>query len=98
MKIKNLTKKQIDKSVQALNAWDLNKAKTQISKTFEFENFVTALAFCAKIAVHAEVLGHHPDLQLTYGKVKVKITTHETKGLTKLDFDLAKRIDRLLQK
>ena len=51
------------------------------------------LAFVAKVAVHAEVMNHHPDIELSYGKVKVKLSTHDAKGLTTLDFELAKRID-----
>ena len=92
---KPLTKKQLEKSLGALSGWVVNKKETELSKSFAFSNFVTALAFCAKILVHAEVLNHHPELVVSYGKVKVKLTTHDAKGLTKLDFDLAKRIDSL---
>ena len=89
------TEKQIEKALQSLDGWRVNKAGTQLTRSFEFDNFVFALAFCAKIAVHAEVLDHHPELHLTYGTVKVKLSTHDVDGLTKLDFDLAKRIDEL---
>jgi len=98
MKMKPLTKKDIEKNLKSFSGWTVSKNETLLSKTFEFPNFVTALAFCAKIAVHAEVIGHHPDLELSYGKVKVKLTTHEIKGLSKLDFDLAKRIEGLKSK
>lgn len=95
MKKKLLKTKEITKYLKEFSGWTVNKAETQMSKTFNFPNFVTALAFCAKVAVHAEVLGHHPELELSYGKVKIKLTTHEIKGLSKLDFDLAKRIEGL---
>ncbi len=95
MKKKVLKTKEIAKHLKDFSGWTVNKAETQISKTFDFPNFVTALAFCAKVAVHAEVLGHHPDIELSYGKVKVKLSTHEIKGLSKLDFELAKRIEGL---
>ena len=75
--------------------WSVNSAGTQISRTFVMGSFVSGLAFVAKIAVHAEVLEHHPDIELTYSRVKVKLSTHDAKGLTALDFDLAKRIDEI---
>ena len=87
--------KQIDKALLSLSDWSVSKSGTQLSRSYTFDNFVVALAFCAKIAVHAEVLNHHPDLELSYGKVKVKLSTHDVKGLTKLDFELAKPIDKL---
>jgi 4a-hydroxytetrahydrobiopterin dehydratase len=98
MKKKALKTKEIEKHLKNFSGWTVNKAETQMSKTFEFKNFVAALAFCAKVAVHAEVLTHHPDIELSYGKVKIKLSTHEIKGLSKLDFELAKRIDGLESK
>lgn len=94
-KPKILKPKDIDKKIAELSGWKLNTGKTQMHKTFEFPSFITALAFVAKITVHAEVLQHHPDIELSYGKVRVKLTTHDVKGLTKNDFELAKRINQL---
>lgn len=90
---KLLSKKDVQKSLKELSDWKLNTKETEISKSYEFSSFITALAFVAKVAVHAEVLGHHPDVELSYGKVKLKISTHDAKGLTKIDFELAKSID-----
>jgi len=98
MKVKQLKTKEITKMLEDFSGWSVNKGETQLSKTFVFPNFVAALAFCAKVAVHAEVLSHHPDIELSYGKVKIKLTTHEAGGLSKLDFKLAKKIDRLESK
>lgn len=78
-----------------ISDWNLNTKQTELSKSFEFSSFVNGLAFIAKIAVHAEIMGHHPDIELTYHKVKVKLSTHDVKGLSKADFELAKRIDGL---
>ncbi len=76
-----------------LPAWNINSKQTEISRSFEFANFLSGLAFIAKVAVHAEILNHHPEIELTYTKVKIKLTTHDIKGLSSLDFELAKRID-----
>lgn len=90
-----LKPKDVEKRFKTISEWQLNAKCTQLTRVFTFPNFISGLAFAAKITVHAEVLQHHPDIELSYGKVKVKLTTHEVKGLTKLDFELAKRIDKL---
>lgn len=92
---KPLTGNQIAKKVSQLSGWQLNKKETELTKTFATHSFVKGLSFVAKIAVHAEVLGHHPDIELSYAKVKVKLTTHDVKGLTTKDFELAKKIEAL---
>lgn len=87
-----------EKEVEKHAGWELNKAQTTITKSYTFPSFISALAFVAKVAVHAEVLDHHPDIELSYGKVKVKLTTHKTASLTKLDLALAERIDGIKNK
>ena len=85
----------IQKALKKLPAWNANTKQTEIAKTFRFTSFVEGLAFIAKIAVHAEVMGHHPDIEFSYGKVKVRLSTHSVKGLSKLDFELAEKIERV---
>ncbi len=92
-----LTKDDAERHLQALSGWHVNATHSVISKIFISQNFIQGLAFIAKIAVHAEVLGHHPDIELSYGKVVVKLTTHDAEGLTKKDFELAERIEGLRQ-
>lgn len=94
-KPKVLTQKNIEKQLASLTGWTVNKKADQLLKTIPLPSFITALAFVAKVAVLAEVMDHHPDIELSYGKVKIKLKTHDVKGLTKLDFDLAKKIDRI---
>jgi 4a-hydroxytetrahydrobiopterin dehydratase len=90
-----LKTKEIGKQFDKLSGWQLNKKQTQISKAYDLPTFVGGLAFAAKITVHAEIAGHHPTIELSYGKVKVTLTTHDVKGLTSNDFALAKKIDAL---
>jgi 4a-hydroxytetrahydrobiopterin dehydratase len=66
-----------------------------LEKEFRFENFVRALAFTNRVGEVAEAEGHHPDLHLSWGKVKVIIWTHKIDGLTESDFVLAAKIDQL---
>lgn len=66
-----------------------------LSKDFSFRNFRDALAFTNEIGEVAELEGHHPDLELSWGRVGVSIHTHAIDGLTESDFVLAAKIDRL---
>lgn len=92
---KKLSPKEIAKRLQSLSTWEVNRKGTQLYKTFPSLSFINGLAFVAKIAVHAEVMQHHPDIELSYGKIRVKLSTHDAKGLTKADFELAKKIDAI---
>lgn len=87
------SEKEVEKHLKNLSSWKVNPKSTTLSKSFPMANFVGGLAFIAKITVHAEVLEHHPDIELSYDEVKVKLTTHDAEGLTRKDFELAERID-----
>jgi 4a-hydroxytetrahydrobiopterin dehydratase len=66
-----------------------------IEKTFEFDDFVSALAYVNKVGVMAEEQGHHPDIFLAWGQVKISVFTHAIDGLTESDFILAAKCDAL---
>ena len=67
----------------------------QLEKEYRFEDFREALAFTNQIGELAEAQGHHPDIYLAWGKVKLTIWTHKINGLTEGDFVLAAKADRL---
>jgi 4a-hydroxytetrahydrobiopterin dehydratase len=62
-------------------------------KTYKFPDFGLALAFVNHVGEVAEAANHHPDIELSWGKVVVKTFTHTTNGLTQKDYDLATKID-----
>lgn len=93
--MKALTESQILKKLASISGWMTNKKQTEISKVFQCDSFVSGLAFTAKVTVHAELLNHHPTIELSYKNVKVTLTTHDVRGLSIKDFELAKRIDAL---
>ncbi len=68
----------------------------QLEKEYRFKDFREALAFTNKIGELAEAQGHHPDIYLAWGKVKLTIWTHKVNGLTESDFVLAAKADRLM--
>jgi 4a-hydroxytetrahydrobiopterin dehydratase len=66
-----------------------------LEKEYKFKNFRLALDFVNKVGNLAESEGHHPDIYLAWGKVKVKLWTHKINGLHKNDFILAAKTDTL---
>lgn len=72
------------------------KKAAAISRTFEFKDFPAAVNFVRRVAVLAEKSWHHPDIDIRWNKVTLTLTTHDEGGLTKKDFTLAKKVDRLV--
>lgn len=66
-----------------------------LEKEYKFQNFRDALDFTNKVGALAEAQGHHPDIYLAWGKVKLTIWTHKINGLTESDFVFAAKVDRL---
>ena len=69
----------------------------QLEKEYKFKNFREALSFTNKVGELAESQGHHPDIYLAWGVVKLTIWTHKVDGLTESDFILAAKVDKLLK-
>lgn len=74
--------------------WELIDEQ-RLEKTFKLKNFREALDLTIRIGELAESVGHHPDIFLTWGKVKLTIWTHKISGLTESDFVLAAKVDQL---
>ncbi len=66
-----------------------------LSKAYSFPNFKDALAFVNRVGEVAEQQGHHPDIFLAWGRVKIEVFTHKIDGLTESDFVLAAKCDLL---
>jgi 4a-hydroxytetrahydrobiopterin dehydratase len=66
-----------------------------LEKEFRFPDFAQALAFVNAVGAAAEELGHHPDLELGWGRVLVKTWTHDASAITEKDHALAARIEAL---
>jgi len=68
---------------------------SRLEKEYRFIDFVEAMQFANRIGDLAEAEGHHPDLLVGWGRVKVYLWTHAADGLTKNDFILAAKISEL---
>ena len=75
------------------NGWLLDEKRDAISKEFQFKNFIEAFSWMTKIAFWAEKINHHPEWFNVYRNVKVVLTTHDVKGLSNLDLELASKMD-----
>jgi 4a-hydroxytetrahydrobiopterin dehydratase len=66
-----------------------------LEKEFKFPDFKKALEFTNRVGALAEEQGHHPDIYLGWGKVRITVWTHKIDGLTESDFVLAAKIERV---
>ena len=88
-----LSQSEIERQIKTVPQWQ-QEGQT-ITRTFEFKNFVEAIAFVDRLVEPAETAGHHPDLAISYNKVTVSLTSHDAGGLTAKDFELAQTISRI---
>jgi 4a-hydroxytetrahydrobiopterin dehydratase len=79
--------------LKQLPQWKSNGVS--ITKTFTAETFPQVIEWVVAIAVAAEELDHHPDLDIRWTTLIVTLTTHDRSALTHLDFDLATAIDEI---
>ena len=97
MRPQKLTLSDIQNRFSDLNdsGWKLSEDHSALSKTFRFPTFKDAFAWMTLVADAAEALDHHPDWSNSWNRVTVSLTTHDRKGLTSLDFDLATEMENL---
>lgn len=86
-----LTKKDLKAGLAELPGW--RQQGDAIERTYTFADFRVALAFVAFVGEVAEALGHHPDVDIRYNRVRLAVTTHDAGGLTAKDLELARRVD-----
>ncbi|MFH0806389.1 MAG: 4a-hydroxytetrahydrobiopterin dehydratase [Candidatus Brennerbacteria bacterium] len=92
-----LTGAALEPYLKEMKGWAVAEGK-KIRKEFHFPDFKSALAFVNKVGDIAEAEGHHPDIQLGWGKVVVELSTHAINGLSENDFILAAKIDAMENK
>jgi 4a-hydroxytetrahydrobiopterin dehydratase len=85
---------QLTELLDKLDGWQ--RDGRSITKTFTRTGWKSAVGFVDRIAEAAAAADHHPDIHLErYKHVRVVLTTHITKGISRADIDLAKEIDRI---
>jgi len=81
----------LDTGLGRLPGW--SREGDTIARTYEHADFRVALAFVRYVGEIAEAMGHHPDIDVRYNRVRLAVTTHDAGGLTDKDLELARRID-----
>ena len=89
-----LSEADITSRLPEVPGWELTDGKLQ--RTFTFDNFVQAFGFMTSVALLAESMDHHPDWSNVYHRVTIGLNTHDVRGISQLDFDLAKKINGIV--
>ncbi|SNY99478.1 4a-hydroxytetrahydrobiopterin dehydratase [Flagellimonas pacifica] len=90
----NLT--QIETLLKNLDGWIYENGS--ISKSYVFKDFKETFSVMTRIAFEAEQQNHHPLWENVYNQLTIKLNTHDVGGITQNDFDLAKRIENIVNK
>jgi len=90
---KLLSESELAESLQGL-AWDRDGG--ELVREVTLADFNAAVEFVNKVAKLAEEMNHHPDINIAYRRVTLRVSTHSAGGLTELDVELARKVDALV--
>lgn len=92
---RKLTAKEIENLGAEVPQWRVEGEA--LYRELVFSDFVEAFGFMTKVALLAQAMNHHPDWNNVYKTVRIRLSTHDVGGLSELDFQLAEKIDDLVQ-
>jgi len=87
--------KEIEAKLKALEGWAFNPEKNCLEKEYAFKSYLKNIAFVNAIAWIANKENHHPDLEVSFNRCLVRISTHDQEGVGEKDFNLAQKINEL---
>ena len=91
-----LEESEIIKNLSEISNWEYDRTKKTLHRQFIMKNFLAAVEFINSIAAVAEEENHHPDFTLrSYRKLRIELSTHALKGVTKNDLIMAAKINAL---
>ena len=88
-----LSDEEIEERLNGLDGWE--REGEAIRRTFKLDDFKGSVDFVNRLTPEAEDMNHHPDLEISWNEVIVRVTSHSEGGLTENDFELARRIGTL---
>jgi 4a-hydroxytetrahydrobiopterin dehydratase len=91
-----LAQSAVDTFIGQHRGWERTQTGA-IAKNFKFPDFASALAFVVQVGCYAERRDHHPDVELSWGRVHVAWSTHDAGGITELDVAAAEATDKLAE-
>lgn len=89
-----LSDEQVRQQLQNLDGW--SQQQKAIVRQFEFKDFKQAMEFVNRIADAAEAANHHPDITISYNKVTLLLTSHDSGGVTDRDAKMAEKINEVV--
>ena len=89
-----LSDEEIQRQLADLPEWSY--ADGQLLRSVEFADFPTAIRGVVDVADEAEMMDHHPDMDIRWRTVHFTLSTHSAGGVTQLDIELAHRISRIV--
>jgi 4a-hydroxytetrahydrobiopterin dehydratase len=89
-----LSPAEIDRLAQQVPDWP--QKERALEREFLFEDFEEAMDFVDNVADLAAEEDHHPDIWISYNRVRLTLSTHKVSGLSRNDFILAAKIDRMI--
>ena len=93
--VPKLISEEVKRYLMQVKEWKSNEDSTEIFKEFKFKNYHEVMAFVNAVAFIAHRENHHPDLEVSYNKVKIRYSTHAISGLSENDFICAAKVDGL---
>lgn len=91
-----LTAEQIKAELKKIPGWQLDGPA--IRRTFKRKDFADSIKFVNAVAKAANKADHHPDFEIQWDKVSLRLTTHSNDGLTENDFVMAAKFDKIAAK
>ena len=88
-----LSQTDIEEKLKDLPGWSIVNEK--LHKEFQFESFNQAFGFMTRAAMEIEKMNHHPEWFNVYNKIIIELTTHDARGSTENDTNLAKILNSL---
>ncbi|HVX41406.1 MAG TPA: 4a-hydroxytetrahydrobiopterin dehydratase [Gemmatimonadaceae bacterium] len=82
---------EIQRALPALPGWA--RRGDALTKTFSFERFADGIRFVDRVALAADEMNHHPDIDVRYTKITMTLSTHDAGGITESDLKLAQKIE-----
>ena len=96
LKYVKLSDEEVSSGLEGAPGWALENG--QLARVFSFTNYLAGVDFAASVGQAAEGLNHHPDILITWCKVRVSVNTHDVGGISPYDFELVRRVDALPSK
>lgn len=89
-----LSEEEISRELEKVPGWAIENGL--LARAIEFPTYLAGVDFAANVGRVAEALDHHPDIHIGWRKVRITVNTHAVEGISPYDFELARRVDLLL--